>query len=45
MRLVDTTKRDKKSFQIVEQMQKELLTALKEKYAFVQDISVFTTQA
>jgi len=45
IRLVDTTKRNKKSFEIVEQMQKELLTALKEKYTFVQDISAFTTQA
>ncbi len=45
IRLVDTTQRNKKSFQIVEQMQKELLTAVKDKYAFVQDISVFTTQA
>ncbi len=45
IRLFDTTQRNKKSFQIVEQMQRELVTALKEKYAFVQDISVFTTQA
>ncbi|MCX6824236.1 MAG: efflux RND transporter permease subunit [candidate division SR1 bacterium] len=45
IRLVDTTARNKKSFQIVEQMQTELLAALKAKYAFVQDISVFTTQA
>lgn len=45
IRLVDTTQRDKKSFQIVEQMQKELLVALKEKYAFLQDASIFTVQA
>ncbi|MCX6824730.1 MAG: efflux RND transporter permease subunit [candidate division SR1 bacterium] len=45
IRLVDTTLRNKKSFQIVEQMQKELLPALKQKYAFLQDASIFTVQA
>lgn len=45
IRLVDTTQRNKKSFQIVEQMQKELLVALKQKYAFLQDASIFTIQA
>ena len=45
IRLVDTTQRNIKSFQIVEQIQKELVFALKEKYTFIQDISVFTTQA
>ena len=45
IRLVDTTQRNRKSFQIVEQMQKELVAALKGKYTFIQDISVFTTQA
>lgn len=44
-RLVDTEKRNVKSFQIVEKMQKELLAALKQKYAFLQDISIFTMQA
>jgi hypothetical protein len=43
--LVDTTLRNKKSFQIVEQMQKELLVAIKEKYAFLKDASIFTIQA
>ncbi len=45
IRLVDTTQRNKKSFQLVEQMQKELLLALQQKYAFINDISVFTMQA
>ncbi len=45
MRLVDTTKRNIKSFQIVEKMQKELLVALEQKYAFLQDASIFTLQA
>lgn len=45
IRLVDTTQRNKKSFQIVEQMQGELLSALKQRYAFLQDASVFTIQA
>jgi len=45
IRLVDTTLRNKKSFQIVEQMQTELLVALKQKYAFLQDASIFTIQA
>lgn len=45
IRLVDTTQRNMKSFEIVEQMQKELLSALKQKYAFIQDVSVFTIQA
>jgi hypothetical protein len=43
--LVDTTQREIKSFQIVEKIQKELLSALKQKYAFLQDASVFTLQA
>ncbi|MEI6773517.1 MAG: hypothetical protein WCL18_01465 [bacterium] len=43
--MVDTTLRNKKSFQIVEQMQTELLVALKQKYAFLQDASIFTIQA
>ncbi len=45
IRLVDTTQRNIKSFQIVEQMQKELLAAMKEKYAFLKDASIFTMQA
>lgn len=45
IRLVDTTQRNKKSFQIVEQIQNELLVALKEKYLFLQDASIFTSQA
>ena len=45
IRLVDTEQRKITSSQIVEQMQQELLVALKQKYAFLQDISVFTLQA
>ena len=45
IRLVDTTQRTIKSFQIVEKMQKELLVAMKQKYAFLQDASIFTLQA
>jgi hypothetical protein len=45
IRLVDTTQRNIKSFQIVEKIQKELLAAMKEKYAFLKDASVFTVQA
>ncbi len=45
IRLVDTEERDLASYQIVEKMQKELLSALKENYAFIIDISSFTLQA
>jgi len=45
IRLVDTSQRNIKSYQIVEQMQKELLVAIKQKYAFLQDASIFTIQA
>ncbi|MEI7558511.1 MAG: hypothetical protein WCJ45_07085 [bacterium] len=43
--MVDTAQRTTKSFQIVEQMQKELLVAMKEKYVFLKDVSIFTMQA
>lgn len=45
IRLVDTEERKITSYQIVEQMQTQLLSALKEKYAFITDISSFTIQA
>jgi hypothetical protein len=43
--LVDTEEREIPSYKIVEQMQQELLLALKTKYAFISDISSFTIQA
>ncbi len=45
IRLVDTQQRNRKSFELVEQIQKELIVALKQKYAFIKDISAFTVQA
>jgi len=45
IRLVDTEEREIPSYKIVEQMQQELLLALKTKYAFISDISSFTIQA
>ncbi len=45
IRLVDTNTRAIKSFQVAEKMQKELLPALKDRYAFLRDISIFTMQA
>jgi hypothetical protein len=37
--------RTKTSYAIVEQMQQELLAALQQRYAFIDDITVFTIQA
>jgi multidrug efflux pump len=45
IRLVDTEERNITSYQVVEQMQQELLAALKAKYTFIHDISSFTIQA
>ncbi len=45
IRLISSEERDITSYQIVEQMQQQLLAALKTKYAFISDISSFTIQA
>jgi len=45
IKLVSADKRTKTSYALVEQMQQELVVALKQKYSFIQDMSVFTIQA
>lgn len=45
IKLVPSADRETTSYTIVEQMQQELLAALQQKYAFIDDMSVFTMQA
>lgn len=45
IKLIPGIDREKASYTIVEQIQQELLVALKEKYAFIDDMTVFTIQA
>lgn len=45
IKLISSDDREKPSYAIVEQIQQELFVALKQKYAFIDDMSVFTMQA
>lgn len=45
LKLVNAEYRDVTSYALVEKMQKELIQALKEQYAFIQDMAAFTVQA
>ena len=45
IKLIPTDNRDKASYEIVEQIQQELFVALQQKYAFIEDMTVFTLQA